>query len=68
MFSKFCSQTLKDNEKQFTNIVAKLNVNIIYLCLFKHVPLYNVQPKQTLENIYYFADHFVKMESKLREK
>ena len=66
--SKFCSQSLKNDEKQFTNTVAKLNVNIIYLCLFKHVPLTNVLLKHTLENIFYFVDHFVKMESRLREK
>jgi hypothetical protein len=53
LYSKFCSQTLKDDEKQFTNTMAKLNVNIIYLCLFKHVPLTNVLPKHTLENIFF---------------
>ena len=61
-------QALKQNEKQFTNAVAKLNVNIIYLCLNKCIPVINVLPKHTLENLYYFVDYFSKMEAKTREK
>jgi hypothetical protein len=67
-YSKFCSQTIKQNEKHFTNAVAKLNVNIIYLSLYQHVPVTNLLPKHTLENLYYFVNYINNMEIRTREK
>jgi len=57
--NKWSSQSL--NEKQFQNAVAKLNVNIIYLCLHQSIPILNQLPRNTLENLNYFLTYIQKI-------
>ena len=64
--SKFYNQPLK--EEAFQNAVAKLNTNIVYLSIHQHIPVTNLLPKHTLENLYYFLTHFKELRVKLREK
>lgn len=64
--NKFCNQSLTID--QFQNAIAKLNTNILFLCIQQHIPISNLLPKQTLENIHHFLDYFQKMRIKLREK
>ena len=66
IFSKFCTQSLTDD--QFQNAVAKLNTNIIYLSINQHIPVTNLLPKHTLENLNHFLTYFREMRVKLREK
>ncbi len=65
-FSKFCTQSLTDD--QFQNAVAKLNTNIVYLSINQHIPVTNLLPKHTLENLNHFLTYFKEMRVKLREK
>lgn len=58
-FSKWSSQSL--NQKPFQNAVAKLNVNIIYLCLHQSIPILNQLPRNTLENLNYFLTYIQKI-------
>jgi hypothetical protein len=64
--SKFCTQSLTDD--QFQNAVAKLNTNIVYLSINQHIPVTNLLPKHTLENMNHFLTYFREMRVKLREK
>lgn len=64
--SKFSSQSLTDD--QFQNAVAKLNTNIVYLSINQHIPVTNLLPKHTLENLHHFLTYFREMRVKLREK
>ncbi|RNA03909.1 Beclin 1-associated autophagy-related key regulator [Brachionus plicatilis] len=64
--SKFCNQSMTID--QFQNAIAKLNTNIVYMCIHQHVPISNLLPKQTLENLYYFMNYFQNLAIKLREK
>lgn len=64
--SKFCNQALTID--QFQNAIAKLNTNIVYMCIHQHIPISNLLPKQTLENLHHFLDYFQKMRIKLRDK
>ncbi len=64
--SKFYAQSLTDN--QFQNAVAKLNTNIVYLSVNQHIPVNNLLPKHTLENLHHFLINFKEMKIKLRDK
>lgn len=64
--SKFSTQSLSDD--QFQNAVAKLNTNIVYLSINQHIPVTNLLPKHTLENLHHFLTYFREMRVKVREK
>ncbi len=64
--SKFYAQSLTDN--QFQNAVAKLNTNIVYLSINQHIPVNNILPKHTLENLHHFLVNFKEIKIKLRDK
>nr|AWV66631.1 beclin 1-associated autophagy-related key regulator [Brachionus rotundiformis] len=64
--SKFSNQSMTID--QFQNAIAKLNTNIVYMCIHQHIPISNLLPKQTLENLHHFLDYFQKMRIKLRDK
>jgi hypothetical protein len=64
--NKFCTQALKEN--QFQNAVAKLNTNIVYLSINQHIPVTNLLPKHTLENLHHFLTYFRELRIKIREK
>ncbi|CAF0800255.1 unnamed protein product [Brachionus calyciflorus] len=64
--SRFCSKSLTSD--QFQNAVAKLNTNILFLSIHQHIPVTNLLPQQTLENLYHFLNYFQEMRVKLREK
>ncbi|RWS13279.1 Beclin 1-associated autophagy-related key regulator-like protein [Dinothrombium tinctorium] len=38
-------------EQEFADKVAKLNINIIYICLFQNVPFQLIHPKHTIQNL-----------------
>jgi len=53
-YSDFCTMGL--NEKQFLKKVARLNMNVIYLCYNQNVQMKNVQPTHTMENVFQLLD------------
>lgn len=53
-YSEFCGHEL--NEKQFALKVAKLNINIINLCLSQNVNSKLLSPKTTMKNLMYLFD------------
>ncbi|CAG9838268.1 unnamed protein product [Diabrotica balteata] len=48
-YSDFCSSYMKD--EQFARRTARLNANILYLCLLQHVDLSSLNSAKTIHNI-----------------
>lgn len=53
-YNDFCTMGL--NEHQFRKKVARLNLNIVYLCYTQNLSMKNVQPARTMENIFQLLD------------
>ena len=53
-YSEFCLDEL--DETHFLHKVAKLNINVIYLCLSQNVNSELLQPKTTLKNLLYLLN------------
>lgn len=53
-YNDFCTMGL--NEQQFRKKVARLNLNIVYLCYTQNLSMKNVQPARTMENIFQLLD------------
>lgn len=53
-YNDFCTMGL--NEQQFRKKVARLNLNIVYLCYTQNLSMRNVQPARTMENIFQLLD------------
>lgn len=54
VYSDFCTMGL--NEQQFRKKVARLNLNIVYLCYSQNLSMKSVQPARTMENIFQLLD------------
>lgn len=50
LYNEFCTMSL--NEQQFRKKVARLNLNIVYLCYTQNLSMKNLQPARTMENIF----------------
>ena len=50
----FCTMGL--NEQQFRKKVARLNLNIVYLCYAQNLSMKTLQPAHTMENIFQLLD------------
>jgi beclin 1-associated autophagy-related key regulator len=50
----FCTMGL--NEQNFRKKVARLNLNIVYLCYTQNLSMKTVQPARTMENIFQLLD------------
>lgn len=50
----FCTMGL--NEQQFRKKVARLNLNIVYLCYAQNLSMKNIQAARTMENIFQLLD------------
>lgn len=53
-YDDFCTMGL--NEHQFRKKVARLNLNVIYLCYTQNLSMKNLQPARTMENIFTLLD------------
>lgn len=53
-YSEFCLNEL--NDELLTHKVAKLNANVIYLCLSQNVHSDLLQPRQTIKNLLNLLD------------
>lgn len=53
-YNDFCTMGL--NEPQFRRKVARLNLNIVYLCYTQNLPMRHIQPARTMENIFQLLD------------
>lgn len=53
-YNDFCTMGL--NEQQFRKKVARLNLNIVYLCYTQNLSLRHLQPARTMENIFQLLD------------
>lgn len=53
-YNDFCTMGL--NEQQFRKKVARLNLNIVYLCYTQNLSMKNLQPACTMENIFSLLD------------
>lgn len=53
-FNDFCTMGL--NEQQFRKKVARLNLNVVYLCYTQNLPMRPIQPARTMENIFQLLD------------
>lgn len=53
-YNDFCTMGL--NPEQFRKKVARLNLNIVYLCYTQNLLMRNVQPVRTMENIFQLLD------------
>ncbi|CRK89103.1 CLUMA_CG002616, isoform A [Clunio marinus] len=53
-YNDFCTMGL--NEQQFQKKVARLNLNIVYLCYTQNLLMRNIQPARTMENIFQLLD------------
>lgn len=50
----FCTMGL--NERQFRKKVARLNLNVLYLCYTQNISIGNIQPARTVENLLQLLD------------
>ena len=53
-YNDFCTMGL--NEQQFRKKVARLNLNIVYLCYTQNLSMRHLQPARTMENIFQLLD------------
>lgn len=53
-YNDFCTMEL--NEQQFRKKVARLNLNIVYLCYTQNLTMKHIQPARTMENIFHLLD------------
>lgn len=53
-YNDFCTMGL--NEQQFRKKVARLNLNIIYLCYTQNLSMKTIQPARSMENIFQLLD------------
>lgn len=53
-YNDFCTMGL--NEPQFRKKVARLNLNIVYLCYTQNLSMKSIQPARTMENIFTLLD------------
>lgn len=53
-YNDFCTMGL--NEQQFRKKVARLNLNIVFLCYTQNLAMRNIQPARTMENIFQLLD------------
>lgn len=53
-YNDFCTMGL--NEQQFRKKVARLNLNIVYLCYTQNLSMRQLQPARTMENIFQLLD------------
>lgn len=53
-YPDFCTMGL--NEQQFRKKVARLNLNIVYLCYTQNMSMKNLQPARTMENLFQLLD------------
>lgn len=53
-YNDFCTMGL--NEQQFRRKVARLNLNIVYLCYTQNLSMKNIQSARTMENIFHLLD------------
>lgn len=53
-YNDFCTMGL--NEQQFRKKVARLNLNIVYLCYTQNLPMRQIQPARTMENLFQLLD------------
>ncbi|XP_054259071.1 beclin 1-associated autophagy-related key regulator [Macrosteles quadrilineatus] len=53
-YSELCSTALSENK--FARRVARLNLNVLHLCLSQNVPAESIHPSQTLQNILYLLE------------
>jgi beclin 1-associated autophagy-related key regulator len=53
-YNDFCTMGL--NEQQFRKKVARLNLNIVYLCYTQNLSMKNLQPARTMENLFQLVD------------
>lgn len=53
-YNDFCTMGL--NPEQFRKKVARLNLNIVYLCYTQNLSMKNIQPARTMENLFQLLD------------
>lgn len=53
-YNDFCTMGL--NERQFKKKVARLNLNVVYLCYTQNISIGNIQPARTVENLIQLLD------------
>lgn len=53
-YNDFCTMGL--NERQFKKKVARLNLNVLYLCYTQNISIGNIQPARTVENMIQLLD------------
>lgn len=53
-YNDFCTMGL--NERQFRKKVARLNLNVVYLCYTQNISIGNIQPARTVENLLQLLD------------
>lgn len=53
-YNDFCTMGL--NERQFRKKVARLNLNVVYLCYTQNIHIRDIQPAQTMKNLVQLLD------------
>jgi beclin 1-associated autophagy-related key regulator len=53
-YNDFCTMGL--NEQQFRKKVARLNLNVVYLCYTQNMSMKTIQPARSMENIFQLLD------------